>query len=499
MSYYTAMFSAHASAALFTPLRDAIAKANDEKRKNPSLKQPYVYSFALRGNTFLMGGHSLDFFDFYRHADNAMVYETSNRDARVWGWDSYLCDVGRVLTEKMHTEFGVYVKPHRGAPVQRALAAAGRGAKMIYWYTYGPDYVKGDSFAENEAALDLAAKAAALLGRGEDLLYGSTWASAPEVAVVNPRSSEIWNKVSGTPAAYENAKWVYTALAHAHIPVDPLDEGMLAGDDLTRYKVIYVSGTNLTAAAAAKLESWVKAGGILYTSGGGLARDEANQPLAVLEPALGVGRGPVELWAKVKPYGATALEIYSDSTTPGAAVEISGPGGKFIPVVGREPLKPAAGTEVVAKFADGAAALTKHAHGKGQVWVAGFFPGLEYSAALRVDEYDMSTAFDAPKRSFVTAALGGVRPAVDASQPLVEGLLLQKSGKKSVALMNWAYKHAGKKSTTVAFKDLAVEIRADAKKVTSLALQQELPVERTKDGIRVVLPVLEEGDVLRLE
>jgi hypothetical protein len=493
------MFSNYASARLFTPVRDAIAKANDEKRKNPALKQPWVYSFALRGNTFLMGGHSLDFFDFYRHADNAMVYETSNRDARVWSWDSHLCDVGRILTEKLHTEFGVYVKPHRGAPIQRALAAASRGAKLIYWYTYGPDYVKGDSFAENDAALDLTAKAAGLIGEAEDLLYGATWLVKPEVAVVNPRSSEIWNKQVGTPAAYENAKWIYTALAHAHGPVDPLDEGMLATDDLSQYRVLYVSGTNLTSAAAAKVEAWVKQGGTLYTSGGGLARDEANQPLAVLEPALGVGRGPVELWAKVKPYGATALEIYSDSTTPGAAVEISGLGGKFVPVVGRESMKASAGTEVVATFADGAPALTKRAHGKGRVWVAAFFPGLEYSAALRVDEYDMSASFDPFKRSLVTAALGGVRPQVDASQPLVEGLLLQKGGKRSVALMNWAYKHAGKKSTTVPFKNLAVEIRGDATKVTSLALGQELPVEKTKDGIKVVLPVLEEGDVLRLE
>jgi len=391
------------------------------------------------------------------------------------------------------------VKPHRGAPVQRALAAASRGAKIIYWYTYGPDYVKGDSFAENEAALDLTAKAAQLLGESEDLLYGATWAAAPEVAVVNPRSSEIWNRMAGSPAAYENAKWIYTALAHAHIPVDPLDEGLVAGEDLSRYKVIYVSGTNLTSAAAAKLEAWVKQGGTLYTSGGGLARDEVNQPLTVLEPALGVGRGAVELWAKVKPYGATALETWSDSTTPGAAVEISGPGGKFIPVVGREALKPAPGTEVLATFADKSAALTRRAYGKGQVYVAAFFPGLEYSAALRAEDYDLSKDFDPVRRGLVTVALGDVRPVVDAAHPLVEGLLLKNGGKRGVTLMNWAYKHAGKRSTVVAIKDLAVEIRADAKRVVSSALKQDLPIERTKDGIRVVLPLLAEGDVLRLE
>jgi hypothetical protein len=503
MTYYTAMFVNEASARLFTPLRDAIAKANEETRKNPSLKRPYVYSFALRGNTFLMGGHSLDFFEFYRHADNAMVYETSNRDARVWGWDSYLCDVGRVLSDSVHTAFGVYVKPHRGAPVQRALAAAGRGAKMIYWYTYGPDYVKGDSFAENDAALDLTAKAAALLGESEDVLYGSTWSARPEVAVVNPRSSEIWNRIApgGSPAPYENAKWVYTALAHAHVPVDPLDEVMLEREDLSRYKVVYVGGTNLTAAAAAKLEAWVRQGGTLYTSAGGLARDEANQPLAVLAPALGVARGAVELWAAVKSYGATNLESFADSKTPGAAVEIAGPGGKFVPVVGREALKPSAGTEVLASFADGSAALTRRAHGKGRVYVAGFFPGLEYSAALRADEYDLSKDFDPVRRGFVTVALGDVRPVVDASHPLVEGLLLESPAGKAVVLMNWAYRHAGKKSFVVACQGLKVDLRGagDVRRVRSTALRQDLPVERTKEGVTVVLPALEEGDVLRFE
>src|SRR5262245_13490841 len=225
MTYYTAMFSNVASAKLFTPVRDALAKANEEKRKNPSLKQPFVYSFALRGNTFLMGGHSLDFFEFYRYADNAMVYETSNRDARLWGRDSYLCDVGRILSPRMRTEFGVYAKPHRGAPIQRALSAASRGSKLIYWYTYGPDYVKGDSFAESDGALEATARAAAILGKTEDLLYGASWASAPEIAVVNPRSSELWNKLTASsPAPYENGKWIYTALSAARLPVASLAE-----------------------------------------------------------------------------------------------------------------------------------------------------------------------------------------------------------------------------------------------------------------------------------
>jgi len=139
--YYTLDFNNHVTAMMFTDLRTAFAQANAEKqaalapggdRNGPKAKQPWLYSYALRGNTFLMKGHSLDFFDFYREADNAIVYETSNRGPRIWGWDSYLCDVQRVVGAKMNLARGIYIKPHRGAPVQRMLSAVSRGNTMLY-------------------------------------------------------------------------------------------------------------------------------------------------------------------------------------------------------------------------------------------------------------------------------------------------------------------------------------------------------------------------------
>jgi hypothetical protein len=191
--------------------------------------------------------------------------------------------------------------------------------------------------------------------------------------------------------------------------------------------------------------------------------------------------------------------------------EISGAAGKFVPVVGREPLKPAPGTDVVARFADGTAALTRHPHGKDQVWVAGFFPGLEYSAGLRSEEFDMTRDFDALRRSFIAApALERTKPVVDASQPLVEGVLLrhEATGKRAVTLMNWAYrvsgkKISGKKTSTlkalVPFKDLRIFIRGDAKSATSTVLGRALTVERSGDGVMILLPEVREGDVLCLD
>ena len=530
-TYYTRTFNNDASAGMFRELAAAFDTANAAKReslkrgeKGGPATQPWVYSYALRGNTFLMGGHSLDFFDFYRQADNAFVYETSNRGWQIWQWDSYLCDVGRVVTRETGKPLGVYVKPHRGAPVQRALSAVARGARMLYWYTYGPDYHKGDSFSENPQALELTAKAAWLLGKSEDLWWNAAWAQAPRVAIVKPRCSEFL----GNDAQWENAKWVYTALAHAHVSVDPIDEVMLATADLSRYRAIYVNGSHLPRKAAAAVERYVREGGVLWTSGWGCARDEADEPLTALQGVLGLeGRGEPELWYAVKRYGATAVQSFADAKSvlapvpAGAKITGHGPcAGSFMPAVGREALKPAAGAEALAKFADGQVAMTVNRYGKGRAYTVGFYPGLEYSATIRDAAPaagdapppagpDMSRDFDAARRGFIAApALAVAAPTVEPSVPAVEGVLLKNpAGKHAVVLMNWAYRHTGAADkgkaeiALVELKDVKILVRGagGVRRATSARLDRELPVRREGDGATFTLPRLEEGDVVALE
>ncbi|MCG3149133.1 MAG: hypothetical protein PCFJNLEI_02592 [Verrucomicrobiae bacterium] len=503
-AYYTRRFLADASVSLFTPLRDSVAAAN------AASETPFrMYTYALRGNTFLLGGHSLDFFDFYRKSDNGFVYETSNRDSRVHQWDSYLCDVGRVVSAENKLAFGVYVKPHRGAVIQRAITAASRGATMLFWYTYGPDYAKGDSFSASTARLDLTSKAAHLIAKAEDALYGAKWAQPARIGIVKPNTTEHWLALTGKDpvwaAAWENAKWIYTVLAHEHLPVDPLDEGILEDRDLSAYKVIYVHGPNLRRSAAAKLAQWVKDGGTLYTSGWGLTRDEANEPLDTMLPVLG-------LEARKLPEMYTSVGLYV-----GGTVDSFNPTGEaklqdLTLKVGREILTPVAGAEVLARFADGKPALTRHAYGKGQAYVAGFFPGLEYSAGVRNAEYDMSKQFDPAWRKFVN--VGQIQPVVDAPIANVEGVLLTNNGQRSVALMNWAYRVSAVKvtkqgrgerrtalTTLVEQQNLPVTIRGagPVKKVRSAMLDKELPFQQQGDVLRVTVPVLQEADVLLLD
>ena len=96
---------------------------------------------------------------------------------------------------------------------------------------------------------------------------------------------------------------------------------------------------------------------------------------------------------------------------------------------------------MLARFADGGAAITRHRFGKGSATVAGIWSGLTYSAKVRRSDFSMREDFDAEVRALIaaTALDRGVRQPARPSEPLVEAVALDKDGRRSVALINWAY------------------------------------------------------------
>lgn len=520
-AFLTREFLNVASAALFTPLRDALAAHNAQVNDAPK-----IYSYALRGNNFLSNGSSLDYFEFYRHADNAIVWETSNRDARAWPWDSYLCDVQRVLKRELGIEAGIYVKPHRGAPVQRMLSALSRGNSLLYWYTYGPDYWKGDAFAGQPKPLELTSKAAHLLGGAERFLYGATLHARPRVAIVRPQTTWSWmalaKSVTAQGVALESGKWIYTALQHAHVPVDPLDEQFLTTMDLSGYSAIYVDGTHVTAAAAQSLVRYVHNGGTLVTSGFGLARDETDSPLSSLLPVLGVtSRGSPEMWCNVPMYRAGQVGVLTPLTQAGPPATCamrdsmqSTRGLAELPlVVGREVLRPKSEGDVVARFRDGAPAAVRHRYGAGVAWLFGGFLGVEYAEPVLHSAFDMRRDFSSERRNWITTPLNlaGLAP-VSCSDPLVETVLLRSAAGRghALSLINWAYKdqasHAGavglvKFVSSLPTQNVQIVVRmvTAARRVRSTWLDTNLPFQATPDGLSFVVPTLEEGDVITIE
>ncbi len=540
-AYYARRFNNQATARLFRPLREFFKQANAKKKaaleagktESPEARQPWVFTFALRGNTFLMRGHSLDFFDFYRDADNAFVYETSNRDARVWGWDSYLCDVGRMVRKTQGHELGIYIKPARGAVIQRSLSSISRGFRMLYWYTYGPDYAKGDSFSHKPEVLEDTSRAAHLIAKSEDVLFGAQWMQPAKIAIVKPFS--LMGKLQGelgdrkTPAdpllsaSWEDTKWTYSALTHQHLAVDPLDEKLLTEGDLSGYKVIYVPSPILTRTAAEKLAAWVKAGGTLFTNASGLSQDESGRPLNPLAEALGLAdRKKAEVWSQTPLYLSGALEPFTPvkGTSPPKDAGVKFSDQNLPLIVGREILNPKPDAKVLARFSDGGAALTEFAYGQGHVFVAGFFPGLEYSASLRSHDFDMEKGLQAQARDLIAlpSREAGVEPTVAPSSPLVEGILLQnpETQTRAVTLMNWGYRTSRNRVRTdakgnrqvvgsvaglIPQKDLQVAIRGagPVSEAHSVALEKSLPLRTEGETTIVTVPELQEGDVLLLK
>jgi hypothetical protein len=232
-------------------------------------------------------------------------------------------------------------------------------------------------------------------------------------------------------------------------------------------------------------------------------------------------RHEAEMWYQVSLYGAGNIESYDDPSNRLAPVPASGKvkggnlfDGSFLPVVGREVLRPERDTSVLARFADGGAAATCHGYGKGRAYVVGFFAGLEYSATVRRSDFDMRRDFDPNRRLAVTApARELTRPVVDASDPLVEGVLLENAtnGMRAVTLANWAYgvraiheDASGRRRPIIEHlpvESLQVTIKTSEKTnvVTSCILRRNLQFTRSDDAIVVEVPRLEEGDVLLLK
>jgi hypothetical protein len=486
--YYTYRLMTHATSQVFPEAAQKFTEAG-------------IKLYAMQGPTPSWNGASLDWNEFYDlKANTAFVFETSNRDARTWPWESYLADIGRGIATRHDMAQGCLVKPHRGAPAQRMLSVIARGTRALEWYTYGPDYSKGDSFSQSPELLEQVARAARFLGKAEPYLYGAKFAGQPEVAFVTPRSSEIWSRATDPSlTTFENAKWVYLALMHAHVPLDILSEQQLAEGRLDCYKVIYIPGTHLRRDSASAVREWVRAGGTVWTDANGLSHDEANQPATAMNEMLGLGDRALESWGSVEQYRATELKPLTE-TDPHAGADFTWDKARLRASIGREPLKPNT-AEVLATFADGKPAVTRNRFGKGEAIVAGLWSGLSYSAQVRRRDFDMRADFDPNLCALIAApALERkvYRPAVP-GDALVESVSLSKDGLRSVALINWSYhRPAGKtgKGVLQPIENLRVELPGFANAGTARSIHHG--VLKIANGA-VIVPRLDAIDLLVIE
>ena len=172
----------------------------------------------------------------------------------------------------MH-EFGGYVvgkalSSDWGARL-KALSLVGHGAKVVQWYTYGPNKVFGDGYSENAAAIPAIASANALIGRAEDLLYPGR-PVASRVAIMLPSSAYVWDDSPLAPLYAFEIRGLHHALVNNGYQVDFLDETSIANGDLSKrnYNLLYVTAPNVAAAAQQKLSDLDSGGRHLRSQSG---------------------------------------------------------------------------------------------------------------------------------------------------------------------------------------------------------------------------------------
>lgn len=413
-----------------------------------------------------------------------------------------------------------YVMPH--APGQRAdflrrsmIYAPGAGVNHVDNFWVAPP----ESFTENSVAWGYADTFKAIhesifdTAEAEPLLAGAT-VRPGRVAVLLSKATDHNERLAQIPKAQDalmatcknapattqqiigrvEAQMIYLALLHGQHRVDLVTEDDIASDGiLSKYDVLHVAGEWIDHRVPAKIEAWVKNGGVVYASGGlglfnefnesdpallkllGLASAQTSKNLAVIRPVMELPVAP--------PIGEIAFE-----------------GGK-IPAVGLKQVLVPTDAKVLGTWADGKPAATVREIGKGKAFAVGTLAGCAYlRTALAVHPFPRGgnlcpitpTSFDPAAGKL--ARLGVDEKPVDepavCDNPFVEAIVMDGPKGSVLTLANW---------TAEPVKSLKVQVRLPAKPKEAKSVQagKAVPAE-FKDGVLTLTTDLEWADHILL-
>jgi hypothetical protein len=259
----------------------------------------------------------------------------------------------------------------------KATSETARGVKMLNNFCYGPSWATHEGgppwktsvwYAKPETWRDFAALPREI-GAVEDLLLSAKPAPA-EVALLYSSTSDAWT-IGGNLAYGFDRMHTWIALAHAQVPVDIISEKQAVAGQLDGRRVCYLSGPNLSRAAAEAVKAWVQKGGTLWLTAGAASRDEFNRPLHTLDELLPAERGELQELQKSGAAGRNLRTLASKDVAKwndGSADVLSV----------RQALIPRGGARVLASFANGLPAAVTGPAGSGAVYCTGFLPALSY-------------------------------------------------------------------------------------------------------------------------
>jgi len=373
----------------------------------------------------------------------------------------------------------------------KAYSIIGQGAKSLFYWTFGPTYIGTENyFSDLRSEYDGIAKVSKALAKSEDVLFPAKPVRDP-VAVLYSVSHDLWH--TDDPASFVENRLTWTALRQLGIQPDIIREEDVEAGKLANYKVLYITGQCLTHASEAKIDEWIRRGGVVYLSGGAATRDAFYTPFV---PAFAKTVWPDDAATQfVKEPGHRYNErgdLPNIKPLATAKVNIGGPFD--MKVIGcRLNLKDGLPAKsLLAAYDDGKPAAASVPYGRGRVVAAGFLPGLGYSpfkpGQTTLDEVWQSE----PRRLFALPLELGLKgkQAVALSVPVVEGSLLTGPQGSALVLANYTYQPIAELKVTL----------TPACKFTTAVSTEGVPVKITKTAAGSVLTLpLEWTDIVVLK
>jgi len=272
-----------------------------------------------------------------------------------------------------------------------------------------------------------------------------------EVAILLSLAADTWDTadLGGVYSFYsrynvnnDERKAIWLALRQAQYPVDMITDEDMAEGKLAGYKVLYVVGSEMLSTAVKPLADWVRAGGIVYATGGGGLLDEYHRDNAALYEVYGLKSHalnravrsirPRTTLPRLQPLDRIAL------ATPDGHLE-----GDYPVLCYRDALALGSGKMAGQYKGDNSPALVTNAYGNGQAYYSGALFGLAYlTPAMTSSAQILPTAFPADLRSIITRPVvaAKITQLVVASDPLVEAQYMTGPAGAIVTLTNWSDK-----------------------------------------------------------
>jgi hypothetical protein len=372
----------------------------------------------------------------------------------------FLLDAFRLAQSYHGAPIQFYIMPFKGNSVDNfrrmhGLALA-HGAKILnHFHTEDQvlttcDYVDlSESPRTYQAIHDLIRD----VGAVEHRLYPAVPEKA-QAAIMLSWAADTWDTedLGGAGHLYsakynvnnDERKALWIALRHAQYPVDLITDEDVAEGRLRGYRVLYVVGAEMLAAAAQPLKDWVREGGIVYATGGGGLLDEYHRSNESLLEMYGIkGHELVRTVRHIRPRSTLPQSKRLDMVRI-EAVESNLPAMDLPARLYRETLTPADGARVAGRYqSDRAAAVVLSNYGRGRTLYIGALAGIAYVAPAMPPSSDvLPTGFPKDRRELITTPMrwAAAIPPVTTSDPLVEAQYMNGPNGAVVVLINWREK-----------------------------------------------------------